>query len=66
MERGIPEYLYGLLDKQYGEETAGEILNGYRKRRPTTLRVNRLKTDRKAVEAALSDAGIAYRRAEWM
>lgn len=66
MERGIPEYLYGLLDKQYGEETAGEILNGYRKRRPTTLRVNRLKTDREAVEAVLSGTGIAYRRAEWM
>ena len=37
----IPEFLIELLNNQYGEELTKNILEGYKKKRKTTLRINK-------------------------
>ena len=41
----IPEFLYDMLLKQYGEDILNKIIEGYSAKRNVTLRVNSLKTD---------------------
>jgi len=50
----VPAFLSAFLKEQYGE-SASIIEEGYRARRPVTLRVNLLKTDFESAERILSD-----------
>ena len=61
----IPVFLREKLIAQYGEETAGRILDGFGARRPATLRINALRADAAGVRAQLSAAGIALAEVPW-
>lgn len=65
MHKKIPDFLREKLVKQYGEEMAGKIAQGYEKRRPVTLRVNTLKTTVEAIKQQFTDADIAYEEVPW-
>lgn len=65
IEQKLPDFFVSLLKGQYGEEVFGRILKGYAARRKVTLRVNRLKANKESVAAALSSAGISYRKVPW-
>lgn len=56
----IPEFLIDMLRKQYGEKQTNNILQGYTKKRPITIRINTLKTNRNMIENILNEKGIAY------
>ena len=60
-----PEYLTQALKKQYGEELAAKIEQGFGFRRPVTLRVNTIRTDTERVCRALDEQGIAWERVGW-
>ncbi|MCD8159889.1 MAG: RsmB/NOP family class I SAM-dependent RNA methyltransferase [Clostridiales bacterium] len=64
-EEALPAFLPPLLEEQYGPALTERILAGYRCQRAVTLRANTLKTDRAAVEAALTDAGLAPEQLPW-
>ena len=36
----LPDFFKTMLEKQYGKEESLDIINGYIKQRPLTLRVN--------------------------
>lgn len=61
----LPEFLSRQLTRQYGEPLAEEIIQGFQRRRPVTLRVNTLRTNREAVLAALAAAGIEAQPVSW-
>ena len=61
----IPQFLIEMLEKQYGIDTAKEILKGYTAKRKVTFRVNTLKTTSEAVEKVLKDAGIEFCKVTW-
>ncbi len=61
----LPGNMQQALLQQYGPEMTQEILAGFTRRRPVTLRVNTLRTTREAVERSLLDAGIASERVSW-
>lgn len=61
----LPENMQQALLQQYGPEMTQEIVAGFARRRPVTLRVNTLRTTREAVERSLLDAGIASERVSW-
>ena len=58
MEQDLPFFLKQMLIKQYGEETTNQIIDGYSKVRPVTLRVNALKTTIENIEEELSKNNI--------
>ena len=39
----IPNFLYELLIKQYGEKLTNSIIEGYSTKRPLTIRINKIK-----------------------
>ena len=59
------EVLEEKLKNQYGADGFEKILDGFRARRPVTLRVNPLKTDKRLVCSALCAAGIRFREVSW-
>lgn len=61
----IPTFLIEMLNKQYGEEKANQILNGYQKERIVSIRVNTLKSDINRVLDELSKEGIEYEKVPW-
>lgn len=61
----LPELLERKLNEQYGLKIAERIRAGFMQRRPVTLRVNTLKSDKSTVEAALTQAGIAFSPVGW-
>lgn len=61
----ISAFLERELLNQYGQRTAERILEGYRTRRPVTLRVNRLMTQPQAVRDALEGAQIGASPVPW-
>ena len=44
----IPEFLIKKLEQQYGEKSK-TIIDGYKKQRPTTIRINTSKTTKKEI-----------------
>ncbi|MCD8341149.1 MAG: RsmB/NOP family class I SAM-dependent RNA methyltransferase [Clostridiales bacterium] len=64
-EDALPAFLPPLLEGQYGPALTERILDGYRCRRAVTLRANPLKTDRAAVAAALTAAGLEPEQIPW-
>ena len=61
----IPQFLNEMLEKRYGKELTQEIINGYSKRRPVTLRLNTLKTNRNNVEQILNQKNIKFEEVPW-
>lgn len=61
----VPEFLLGLLNKQYGDIIAKKIVNGYSKDRLVTFRVNTLKASIDEIEKVLQYHKIEYGRTSW-
>lgn len=61
----IPEFLIELLNNQYGKELTNEILNGYNKKRPTTLRINTIKINKENIKQILEKQNIKYENVSW-
>ena len=61
----IPNFLKEKLEKQYGEEIAKKIIDGYTKKRKVTLRVNTLKSSVEKIEEELRRNGIEYEKVKW-
>lgn len=65
MINNIPNFLYNLLIEQYGKEVTNKIINGYSKKRNTTLRVNTLKTSINYVKEYLTKLNYTYSEVTW-
>lgn len=65
MESKIPAFLVEMLENQYGKEIMNRILDGYRRKRAVTLRVNTLKTTVNKVKNKLSEENICYEEVAW-
>lgn len=61
----MPEFLVDLLKKQYGQEVANQILQGYFVQRKTTFRVNTIKSSTENLQAELKKQGMVYKNPEW-
>lgn len=60
-----PNFLKEKLIKQYGEEIALQIIDGYGQKRIVTLRANLLKTKVEQLEEELTKAQISYQKVPW-
>lgn len=65
METNIPKFLEEKLENQYGKELAKEIIEGYKKVRKVTFRVNTIRSDTQKIEKELKKAQIDYEKVEW-
>ena len=65
MLKGIPNFLYEKLLNQYGENLTEQIIKGYSKNRPVTLRVNRLKNTIENVKTLFVNMGYDVKEVEW-
>ena len=61
----VPQVLHEQLIRDYGEETAERIEQGYRGHRPVSLRVNALKSTPEEIRAELDKAGIEWSPVDW-
>ena len=61
----IPQFLYEMLENQYGNELTHKIIEGYCQKRTVTLRVNTLKTNRNSIEQILNKEGITFEEVSW-
>lgn len=60
----IPEFLIKKLEQQYGEKSK-TIIDGYKKQRPTTIRINTSKTTKKEIIKELEQNQIKYKKVTW-
>lgn len=60
----IPEFLTELLNNQYKELTK-KIIEGYNKKRKTTLRINTIKTTKENIKNILNKENINYEEVSW-
>ena len=65
MKENLPEFFIAMLEKQYGEELAKEIFEGYLNKREVTFRVNTLKTTVEEVESKLQENKIEFEKVAW-
>lgn len=65
MEEKIPDFLYHILLKEYGQQTTNQIIEGYSKRRLTTLRVNTTKIEVEKLKEILKKHNIEFAQVEW-
>lgn len=65
LQERLPAELTALLAEQYGPRDLDRVLAGFMARRPVTLRVNRLKTDVRAVMEDFRREGIKHERVLW-
>ena len=56
----IPQFLVDKLLNEYGKELTNKILDGYSKKRPTTFRVNTIKSSNEKVKYELKMRNIEY------
>lgn len=61
----IPDFLYNLLLKQYGEDLTNIIIDGYAQKRPVTLRANTLKTNAEHIKQVFDSMQISYQEVPW-
>ena len=61
----IPEFLIEQLNKQYGIELTKQILEGYKEKRKTTLRINTTKTNKETITKILDKENIKYENIAW-
>lgn len=60
MEDRLPDFLLEKLNNQYGKELTDKIIQGYCKKRFTSIRVNTIKSSKEEVEKELKQNGIEY------
>lgn len=65
MSNTIPNFLYNLLLKQYGEHLTNIIIDGYAQKRPVTLRANTLKTNTEHIKQVFDSMHISYQEVSW-
>ena len=65
METTIPEFLVEMLTKQYDEELTKEIIEGYSKKRVTTIRENTLKAAIENIIKKLEEEQIEVEDTPW-
>lgn len=65
MQEKIPEFLEQKLLENYGEKLKNEIIEGYRKERKVTLRINTLKNNIEKIKQKLKENGITYKEITW-
>lgn len=65
MNKDIPEFLQEILIKSYGEEIKNKIIEGYKAKRLTTVRINTLKTNTDNVRAEFHSKGIIFKEVSW-
>ncbi len=65
MKKAINDFLYKLLNKQYGQELTEEIVKGYQETRPVTIRVNTIKSNLENIEKELEKENIDFKRVGW-
>lgn len=61
----LPEFLIENLKNQYGEEITEKIIDGYSKKRYTTLRVNSIKTNKESLIKELQENNIEFEKVSW-
>lgn len=61
----IPDFLKEQLTNQYGEDLTNQILEGYNKKRKTTLRINTIKTTKENIKKILDKENIKYESVSW-
>ena len=61
----IPEFLKKKLDYQYGTELTSKILEGYKKSRVVSLRINSIKTNKEEIINILNKNNITYEEVSW-
>lgn len=64
-ENKIPDFLFQMLVNKYGEKNTDEILDGYKQKRFTTLRVNTIKSNVEEIKNELKNNKIEFQRVEW-
>lgn len=65
MNKTIPDFLLNRLNEQYGKEITKQIIVGYSKKRPVTLRVNTLKTSVDIIKNILQENNISFSEIPW-
>lgn len=65
MNQNIPQFLIEMLKNQYDEKITNQIMDGFSKNRPVTLRVNTLKTTALEVCDILDKSNIKYEKVSW-
>ena len=65
MTSQIPEFLIEMLNKQYGNDIANRIMEGYSADRVVTLRVNTLKSNADSVKQILTENNIKFQTVSW-
>lgn len=65
MENENHKFLYDILLKEYGEEITNNIVEGYVKERPVTIRVNTIKSNLEKIKQELNKQNILFRIVEW-
>ena len=61
----IPEFLNDILIKEYGKELTNKICDGYCINRPTTFRVNTLKSSVGEIKNILDKLNVKYANVKW-
>lgn len=61
----VPVFLIEMLENQYGKDITNIILEGYKVKRKTTLRVNTLKATANEIKSILENENISYQEVEW-
>ena len=65
MEKNIPEVLIEKLKKQYNEDECIKIIEGLKLDKKTTLRINKLKTNKEEILGKLTQNKIEYSTVNW-
>lgn len=61
----IPEFLEKLLINQYGGELKNKIIEGYKTKRNSSLRINNIKTNKEKIKKELDKINIKYKDVNW-
>ncbi len=61
----IPQFLNQILQEQYGSELTQKIIDGFSKKKPTTLRINTLKTNANNIKQVLKEQNINFKQVPW-
>lgn len=65
MQEQIPTFLIQILIEQYGKEKTNQIIKGYTKPKPVTLRINTLKTTKEIIKNKLKESKIEFEEITW-
>ena len=61
----IPQFLNQILQEQYGSELTQKIIDGFSKKKPTTLRINTLKTNANNIKQVFKVQNINFKQVPW-